>query len=578
MNIKRYIFCVLIFVTALPMLGQDLEKIGKKDMLKINGGLNLSSVFYNANGIPNRRQPFTYFLNGNITANIIGISLPFTFNYSNNQINYSQPYNIQSFNPTYKWIKGYAGITSMNFSPYTQNGHVFAGGGIELTPKNFKFAALYGRFKKATPYDFDNSSDANMAYKRIGWGGYVGYANKGHEVKLIYFAAKDDPASLAFVPLTTTITPMRNTVVSIAAKTFLVKKVSLEAEYALSGITRNTQSAVDIQSAPRNKLPYLFSTNPTSQFFQAYKASIGYNLKLVRLAFAYEKVEPDYKTLGAYFFNNDLENFTFAPSATLLKGKLSLGANTGLQKNNLNGDKLNTTKRWVGAVNASYAPNQKWNFNGSYSNFSSFTKQRPQDNPFYRNSLDTLNFYQLTQNANAGASHNFGNQNLKQSSTLNASYQITGQKQGALTDATAFGINQNINTPAKVVNANYSHNFQLVKHKSSIGFNFNTNYSEQGNFYTLFVGPGIMAGKNLMNNLLKVNTGVTFNRVYVNSSNNNNILNARVGANYSPKLVNPKVGKLNFTASANYTQKLKAENTTNVFNEFTGNLGLSYNF
>jgi hypothetical protein len=156
---------------------QDLEKIGKKDMLKVNGGLNASSVFYNANGIQNRRQPFTYFLNGNITANFIGISLPFTFNYSNNQINYSQPYNIQSFNPTYKWIKGYAGITSMNFSPYTQSGHVFAGGGIELTPKNFKFAALYGRFRKATPYDLENNSDANMLFKRLGWGGYAGYAN-----------------------------------------------------------------------------------------------------------------------------------------------------------------------------------------------------------------------------------------------------------------------------------------------------------------------------------------------------------------------------------------------------------------
>lgn len=578
MNINRYILCFLIFVIALNMRAQDLEKIGKKDMLKINGGLNLSSVFYNANGIPNRRQPFTYFLNGNITANFIGISLPFTFNYSNNQINYSQPYNIQSFNPTYKWIKGYAGITSMNFSPYTQNGHVFAGGGIELTPKNFKFAALYGRFKKATPYDFDNNSDANMAYKRMGWGGYAGYANKGQEIKLIYFAAQDDPASLAFVPLTTTITPMRNTVVSIAGKTFLFKKVSLEAEYALSGITRNIQSAIDVESAPKNKMPYLFSPNPTSQFFQAYKASIGYNLKLIRLAFAYEKVEPEYKTLGAYFFNNDLENFTFAPSATLLKGKLNVSANTGLQRNNLNGDKLNTTKRWVGALNASYAPNQKWNFNGSYSNFSSFTKQRPQDNPFYKNNLDTLNFYQLTQSANAGLSHNFGNANLKQSSTLNASYQVTGQKQGAINDATAFGINQNINTPAKVVNGNYSHNFQFVNYKTSIGFNFNSNYSEQGNFYTLFLGPGIMAGRNFLKNLLKVNTGITFNKVYVNSTNNNNILNARLGANYSPKLVNPKIGKLNFTASINYTQKLKAQNTTSVFNEFTGNTGLSYNF
>lgn len=547
-------------------------------MVTVNGGLNASSVFYNANGIANRRQPFTCFLNGNLTANFLGISLPYTFNYANNQISYSQPYNIQNFNPSYKWIKGYAGITSMNFSPYTQGGHVFAGGGIELTPKSFKFAALYGRFKKATPYNVEDNSDANMCYKRMGWGAYAAYAYKGSELKVIYFGAKDDPGSLLFIPASTSITPMENTVLSLSGKTLLFKKMNLEVEYALSGITRNIQSNIDIATAPKNRLPYIFSVNPTSQFFQAYKGSIGYRIKVVNLAFNYERVEPEYRTLGSYFFNNDLENFTFAPSTTLLKGKLSLSANTGLQKNNLSRDKLSTTKRWVGSVNAAYMPSQKWSFNASYSNFSSFTRQRPQDNPFYRNTLDTLNFYQLTQSANACVSHNFGKQNLKHALVLNGSYQVTGQKQGAITDAAAFGINQNVSTPTKVLNGVLSHNMQLVKRKCSLGFNFNTNYSEQARFFTLFIGPGIMAGKSVVKELVKVNAGLTFNKVYLNGTNNNNVLNTRLSANYNPKLKNTKLGKVGVTASANYTQKLKAQNTSNVFNEFTGNLAINYNF
>ena len=32
-------------------------------------------------------------------------------------------------------------------------GHIFAGAGVELTPKNFKFAAMYGRLKKAVEFD-----------------------------------------------------------------------------------------------------------------------------------------------------------------------------------------------------------------------------------------------------------------------------------------------------------------------------------------------------------------------------------------------------------------------------------------
>src|SRR5258708_1150792 len=162
---QRPCYIILLFLASVSF-SQNIEKLGRKDMVKVSGGLNYSSVFYNADGIPNRRQPFTWFLNGNISVNILDISFPFTFNYSNNQVAYTQPFNIQSFNPTYKWIKGYAGITSMQFSQYTLAGHVFTGGGVELTPKNFKFAAMYGRLKKAVEYDSENNSDVNMSYKR----------------------------------------------------------------------------------------------------------------------------------------------------------------------------------------------------------------------------------------------------------------------------------------------------------------------------------------------------------------------------------------------------------------------------
>jgi hypothetical protein len=168
---QRHYYIVLLFLSAVSF-SQNLEKVGKKDMVKVNGGLNYSSVFYNADGIPSRRQPFTWFLNGNLNVTILDVSLPFTFNYSNNQVAYTQPFNIQSFNPTYKWIKGYAGITSMQFSQYTLAGHIFAGGGIELTPKNFKFAAMYGRLKKAVEFDAETNSDVNMSYKRMGYGAW----------------------------------------------------------------------------------------------------------------------------------------------------------------------------------------------------------------------------------------------------------------------------------------------------------------------------------------------------------------------------------------------------------------------
>jgi hypothetical protein len=583
-NSKKYIAFILILATRL-CFAQDLEKIGKKDMLKVNGGLNVTSVIYNADGIPNRRQPFTYFVNGNITGNILGITLPFNFSYSNNQLTYTQQYNINSFNPSYKWIKGYIGVTSMNFSQYTMANHIFSGAGVELTPNNFKFAALYGRFKKATEFDFINNSDVNMAYKRMGWGAYAGYEKGGHGIKLIYFSAKDDPYSLSFAPINTNITPMENTVVSIVGKIKLFKTITLDAEYALSGLTRNVTSPSDINVPPPNQLPLIFSPNATSQFFTAYKASLGYRYQIFGINFNYERVNPDYKTLGAYFFNNDLENFTIAPNITLLSGKLNFAANTGIQRNNLDNSKLNTTKRWVGSFNASFNPNQHWTFMGSYSNFSSYTKQRPQTDPFYRNTLDTLNFYQLSQNGMGSVSYNFGNVKYKHMTMFTANYQTTAQDQGAIANAGAFGSGVNLKLPSTVTNLTGGHTVQFISSKTSLNTALNYNHSVLTGFNIVYFGPGINVSQAFYKNLLRVTLGSTYNQMLTNSVKTNEIFNHRLSMNYSPKLQNEKLGKFNFSLSATYIQKKstvltssKLASPTTAFNELTANIGLSYNF
>lgn len=576
----RLILRLIVLVEAITQLAysQNLDKIGKKDMVKVSGGLNYSSVFYNAHGIPNRRQPFTWFLNGNISVNVLDISLPFTFNYSNNQVAYTQPFNIQSFNPTYKWIKGYAGITSMNFSQYTLAGHVFAGGGVELAPKNFKFSAMYGRLKKAVEFDVINNSDVNMSYERMGWGMLAGYEKNGYGIKLIYFGANDNPTSLQFTPLNSNITPMENSVVSLGGNATFFKKVKLEAEYALSGLTRNVTSPSDLNSAPKNKLPLLFTPNSTSQFFSAFKTSIGYSLKTFAISLNYERIDPDYKTLGAYYLNNDLENITVAPNIGLFKGKLNFSLNTGLQRNNLDNSKLNTTKRWVGSVNANFIPSKKWNVSASYSNFSTFTNQRPQEDPFYKNTLDTLNFYQLSQNAMLSTGHNFGNTKTKQNIMLTANYLVAGQNQGAISDPGMLGTVTDIKVPSRIYNGNLSYNVSIVKTKTAIGFALNANVSDMLGIRNTYYGPNINVSQSLLNNQIRITIGTSYNQMLTNSVKTNEVFNHRLSFNYSPKFKNEKIGRVSFSLSAIYLQKTRTITNANAFNEFTGNIGANYSF
>lgn len=560
------LFCLMFF--SLFISGQNLEKIGKKDMLTINGGLNYNSLFYNAYGIPNRRDPFTWYFNGHVTLNFLDVSLPFTYSYSNNQSQFTQPFNMTNCNPTYKWAKAYIGYNAMNFSSYTLSGHVFMGGGIELTPQNWKISAMYGRLKKAVAYDEINQNDADMSFKRMGYGAKIGYEKNGFGAGVIYFSAKDDVNSIPYIPANTQTAPMENSVIGFNAKARISKYLNWEGEYAISGLTRNLLVSDEENNSVKNQLPLIYKSKSTSQFFHAYKTSLGFNLKIFKVGLNYEHVDPDYKTLGAYYFNNDFENITISPALTLWKGKLNLALNSGFQRNNLDQTKLSTTKRWVGSANLSLAPNTKWNINVSYSNFTSFTNMRPITDPFYvKTAADTLNFYQLSQNANATVSHMFGKGKMKQNLVLMATYQVTGEKNG-----------NTQHTPTKIYNANlvYSLNFTPTKTSLSIGANANEMEAIVGQ--TLYAGPNINVAQGFLKNTMRASLGTAYNWGYFNQHTNNSVLNSRLGLTYSPKLSDKKWGKPSLSLSAVHTQKFKTNFNSNAFGEFTGTLALGYSF
>lgn len=550
------------FVTA-----QNIEKIGQKDMLKVNGGVNFSSIAYAARGLQARRDPFTWFLAGNLNFSVLDWSIPFNYSYSNQHGTFTQPFNQVSLSPQYKWFKGYAGYNSMNFSSYTMAGYVFLGAGVELTPGPWRISAMYGQLNKPIPYDALTESDANMAYKRMGYGAKAGYEKNGKALHLVLFKASDDPSSLPFIPMNTQILPKDNTVISVIGKTKLNTHFSLEGEYALSGLTRNVLSTEEISADRKNYLPGLFNMRSTSQFFSAFKSAVAYHAQSLNIKLQYERVAPDYQTLGAYFFNNDIENITIAPSVSLLKGKLNLSFNSGFQRNNLDNAKLNDTRRFVNAANVSAMLGNKLSLNASYSNFSSYTRSRPQNDPFFYNTFDTLNFYQVTQSANAGAGYNFGNAKLKQGLMLSTSYQVTGQRTGTQDQI-----------PAVVYNGNLGYNAGWMPTKTSGSIAVNLNHSIMEVQTTTYWGPNISVAQGFMNNTLRINLGGTFNQVISNGKSNSNILNSRAGINYAPKVKNPIYGKPSLGITCNYLSRLPSEQSTKKFSELTATINLSYSF
>lgn len=563
----KVFFAVFLLGSGNSFFAQNLEKIGKKEMVTLNGGLNFNSIFLHTNNPNSTRAPFSWYMNGNINISILDWSIPFTYSYSNQHSTYSQPFNQYGITPTYKWIKVHAGWCNMNFSPYTFSGYPFLGGGVELNPKNWKFALMVGRLKKAVEYDAINETERDMSFKRIGMGAKAGYEKKGYGLNIIWFQAKDERNSLHYIPPTTAIQPQENTVVSASAKAPITKFFNAEAEYALSGFTRNS-FADEASKEAINKLPYIFKTRVTSQFFTAFKSSLNFNSKIFSCGINYERIDPDYKTLGIYYGNNDLENITLSPQLRLLKSKLNLTLNAGVQHNNLNKEKLSTMNRVLASGNISYQPDPKWNMNASYSNFTSYSRNRPANDPFYQPSpADTMKFYQVSQNANATINHSFGKKKVKHSITLTSCYLVSRQEIGS-TQA----------EPMTTMNGHLAYGLQFVPVKTMISVSANANETKAFNNTTLFFGPGLTISKSILGNTLMMSFGSIYNLSTTNNKNSGTIINERLNIAYTPKAKNKKYGKPTLSLSTNYITKFNAPANTKALSEFTGNVILGYAF
>jgi hypothetical protein len=175
---KKQIAILILSIFAISRsFSQNIELIGKENPFKINGGISLNQVGYISSDSISQRDPYSYYISGSLNLNTYGWNVPVTFSYSNQQTTYTQLFNQYSMHPYYKWIRLLLGYTSMSFSPYTLNGHLFLGAGMELTPPKspFTFSAMYGRLKKAVAYDSTLVNPLPPDFERWGYGMKGGY-------------------------------------------------------------------------------------------------------------------------------------------------------------------------------------------------------------------------------------------------------------------------------------------------------------------------------------------------------------------------------------------------------------------
>lgn len=515
----RTYLLVLFTLFSLPILAQqvDLENIDtqlkeklKKKPFSILGSASVSGVYNEASDSPSS-EPFLYFFNGNITLGFYDWTMPINYRYTNqgDALDYQIPFkfNRLSLHPKYKWILAHIGDVSMSFSPYTFNGLQFTGGGLELTPEKYPLRASFmgGRLAKATEYD--GRPQTIPTYERWGYGTKLSYKKEDLEIGGILFFANDKANSLsAPIPDEKKIYPLSNQVYSGFAKYKPLHFIEVFGEYALS-LLGNTQSQ--------------------KQDFTAYNAGINFIFTKASVGVRYEKVDPDYKTLGAYYFVNDMENITLNSSLNLFKGNVSIATSIGRQHDNLNQQKPKQSNQWVGSANVNAKVTPKLSLSGSYSNFTMFTNKliNPFDrinNPqLYEHPQDSINYRQVSQNTNANIAYAI---NEKQNITLSYSFNDVVNKQNDI--VRRGGI-------SRFHNAGAAYMVQFPESKLSLSPSFNYSYSIVAREKTEVMGPSLTVGKTFFED--KLNTTLLGNySISQSATSKGSTANAQLNVNFLP--------------------------------------------
>jgi len=356
-------------VRASLLFAQDLGNLSDQKPIGFSGSLSLSGTAYGASGIPERRTPFSWLLSGSPTLSIYGIQLPFTFLLSDQDRSFRQPFNQFGVSPTYKSAIVHLGYRSMNFSRYSLAGVTFLGGGLEFNPGILRLGAMTGRFQRAVEEDTNLDVNVQPAYERTGYALKLGLGTSTTFFDLNYLHATDDSNSIRF-PTVSNLTPMENAVVGFNSRVSIIPELWLEAEGAVSALTRDIRDSVADIDVPAFVTSLISGIRPSTSVTTAGRAALVLSLSSFSLRLGYERVEPDFTSLGAYYFTTDVENYTIAPTINLLGNKLRLSGSIGIQHDNLLNLKLASTQRIIGSSTVSWNPTQIFGVDAYYTNYS----------------------------------------------------------------------------------------------------------------------------------------------------------------------------------------------------------------
>ena len=480
------VFGWLLLSLGLPgAYAQDVETVLTSKPLEMTGGsISVSSVYFESFEVPSPRPTLSHYASGHLNFNVFGLPAPLSFSYTDRKAAYTQPFNNFSFAPRYRWVAARLGVHNVTYSPYTMAGHTLSGASVELTPGPLTVKLSYGRLQKAV---LPSDSNQVTTFQRKGVAAFLAYQWSHDRLYATAFGAQDDPESVPSPLVPEEVKPLQNRALSVGGTKRLFPRLTLDGEFGFSRLHR------DVTTTAQKKL--------SRQQFYAYRTDLKYAGQGYQLSLGFEHVDPNYLTLGGYYFNNDLEKITVGGSTALLESRLNVTAQVGRERNNLRETETNTTQRWVGALNTTWQVSPRFTLAGNYSNFTAFTNVRLATQDQERDELDTLNFYQINQTASSSASWQLGHPERPRTLSANLTYQTAG-----------FHGYGEANNPGTTYGTNtLSYGWGLPQQHLMITTSVNSYVQQSAAGHTRATGPAVSVGKSFLKQQLKNTWSASYN-------------------------------------------------------------------
>lgn len=342
--------CVLLVSTlsSVTVVAQDISQIAKSDPLIISGAVGTRNTYYYSSGT-GYSSPLSNMIYANLNISLYGISMPFSFYYTNDNTSFNYPHLSFHISPRYKNWSLHFGQSSMNYSSYVMT-MPFNGYGVEYQGDRLRFGAFYGTLRKAVNDDPTDPNARAPQYKRTGWGVKLGYGTARNYLDLYFLRAYDRLKSID-ERWANTLSPQDNLVVGLRGGLSYGSHLSLTANVAASVLSLD-KTATIVDNDDVQRFDKIFDARYSS--IARYAGDVNLNMSLTgfNASVFYRMIQPDYTSLGTYYMSNNYHALGVNMS-TLLFRRLSLTASFSGQADNLSGNQLYTTRGFVYNANAS---------------------------------------------------------------------------------------------------------------------------------------------------------------------------------------------------------------------------------